>query len=66
MPRPPANPNLLKGAEVAAMFRVNPKTVYRWTKDGKLPYACITPGRQYRYSRTTIELMIAITEGPDQ
>ena len=61
-----AHPELLKGAEVAAMFRVNPKTVYRWTKEGKLPYALKTPGRQYRYSRTTIELMIAITEGPGQ
>lgn len=30
------NPELLTPAEVAAMFRVHPKTVTRWAKAGKL------------------------------
>ena len=34
--RPPESEPLLTPAEVAAMFRVDPKTVTRWAKAGKL------------------------------
>ena len=55
-------PDLMTCREVAAVFRVDPKTVYRWTKAGKLPHALITPGGHYRYSRTTITIMTAVQE----
>lgn len=55
-------PDLLKSSEVAELFRVDPKTIYRWTRDGKLPYALITPGGQYRYSATTIAIMTGAQE----
>lgn len=32
-----ADDQLLHPAEVAAIFRVNPKTVTRWARDGRLP-----------------------------
>lgn len=33
--------------EVAAKFRVKPRTVYRWLKSGRMP-AIETPGGQWR------------------
>ncbi len=36
--RPPATDPLLTPAEVAKMFRVDPKTVTRWANDGKLTF----------------------------
>lgn len=58
-------PELLTGAEVARIFRVDPKTVNRWTKSGRLAYACKTLGGHYRYSKTTVALMVAIQEEND-
>jgi excisionase family DNA binding protein len=40
---------LLFPAEVAALFRVDPKTVTRWARDGRLPYLRTIGGhRRYR------------------
>ena len=36
MPATPDNEALLTPSEVAAMFRVNPKTVTRWARAGKI------------------------------
>ena len=55
-------PDLMTPREVATEFRVNPKTVWRWTTSGKLPAALKTPGGQYRYSRTTIMIMTTVQE----
>lgn len=45
---------LLTPAEVAAIFRVDPKTVTRWSQAGKLP--CIqTLGGHRRYRRSEVE-----------
>ena len=45
--------NLLTPAEVAAMLRVDPKTVTRWARGGKL--SCIrTPGGHRRYSESEV------------
>ena len=51
---------LLTPAEVAAMFRVNPKTVTRWARAGKLP-ALRTIGGHRRYRRSAIEIAVAQT-----
>jgi excisionase family DNA binding protein len=41
-------------AEVARMFRVDPRTVARWARDGKL--ACVrTPGGQSRFRASEID-----------
>lgn len=49
-PRPMNVPELLTPAEVAYIFRVDPKTVTRWAKAGKL--RCIkTVGGHRRYFR---------------
>ena len=44
---------LLTPAEVAAMFRVDPKTVTRWARDGRLT-AIRTLGGHRRYLETQV------------
>jgi excisionase family DNA binding protein len=44
---------LLTPAEVAAMLRVDPRTVTRWARGGKLP-SIRTPGGHRRYSESEV------------
>jgi excisionase family DNA binding protein len=45
------NDRLLTPAEVAAAFAVDPKTITRWAKQGKLPHIRTLGGhRRFRYS----------------
>lgn len=44
---------LLTPGEVAKKFRVDPKTVTRWAKDGKLP-SINTPGGHKRFRTSTV------------
>ena len=48
-----ANDRLLTPAEVAEMFRVNPKTVTRWARTGRLR-AIKTIGGHRRYRLTEV------------
>jgi excisionase family DNA binding protein len=50
-------PKLLTPAEVAALFRVDPKTVTRWAKAGRLT-TLRTVGGHRRYLQTEIEQML--------
>lgn len=45
--------SLLTPAEVAAMFRVDPKTVARWAKSGRLS-AIRTPGGHRRFREAEV------------
>ena len=48
---------LLKPQEVAALFRVDPKTVTRWAKSGKL--SCIrTLGGHRRYRESDVRALL--------
>jgi excisionase family DNA binding protein len=49
----PETERLLTPAEVAAMFRVDPKTVTRWARDGKLT-AVRTLGGHRRYLESEV------------
>ncbi len=49
-----SNDALLTPAEVAALFRVNPKTVTRWARAGKIT-AIRTLGGHRRFRRSEIE-----------
>ncbi|MFI9526321.1 BldC family transcriptional regulator [Micromonospora rosaria] len=49
---------LLTPAEVAAIFRVDPKTVTRWAKAGKLP-SIRTPGGHRRYPEGPVRALLA-------
>jgi excisionase family DNA binding protein len=40
---------LMTPAEVAAYYSVDPKTVTRWAKSGRLPVARMTPGGHRRF-----------------
>ena len=51
---------LLTPSEVAAMFRVDPKTVTRWAKAGKLS-SIRTLGGHRRYRESEIRDLIAVS-----
>lgn len=48
--------------EVAVMFRVDPKTVSRWAKAGKLGPVIRTPGGHIRLQRGHIDALIKAGE----
>ncbi len=55
--RPSEQDRLLKPQEVAALFRVDPKTVTRWAKAGKL--TCIrTLGGHRRYRESEVRALL--------
>ena len=55
--------DLLVPGEVAQMFRVDPKTVTRWAKAGRIP--CVrTLGGHRRYRRRDIRLALLKFEDP--
>jgi len=59
MQRPEEQEVLLTPAEVAKMFRVDPKTVTRWAKAGKLT-AIRTLGGHRRYRRSEVRALLGI------
>lgn len=48
---------LLKPAQVAEMFGVDPKTISRWAQLGLLPYF-VTPGGHRRFRKADIQALI--------
>ena len=56
--RTPVPEPLLTPAEVAAMFRVDPKTVTRWAKAGKLS-SIRTLGGHRRYREAEVRALLA-------
>ena len=56
--RPSESEALLTPAEVAAMFRVDPKTVTRWAKAGKLS-SIRTLGGHRRYRESEVRELLA-------
>jgi len=54
---------LLTPAEVAAMFRVDPKTVTRWAKAGKLS-SIRTLGGHRRYREAEVHAFLAVARVP--
>lgn len=61
---PPEPEALLTPAEVAALFRVDPKTVTRWAKAGKLS-AIRTLGGHRRYRAAEVQSLLAGVHGAD-
>ena len=51
--------NLLTPAEVAALFRVDPKTVTRWAKAGKLT-SIRTLGGHRRYKESEVRALLKV------
>ena len=54
---------LLTPSEVASMFRVDPKTVTRWAKAGKLS-AIRTLGGHRRYSEAEVRMLLGGVPNP--
>ena len=61
MERPEGQEVLLTPAEVAKLFRVDPKTVTRWAKAGKIT-AIRTLGGHRRYRQSEIVNLIRTTQ----
>jgi excisionase family DNA binding protein len=55
---------LLTPGEVAALFRVDPKTVTRWAASGRIS-SIRTPGGHRRYREVEIRALLGISEGPN-
>ena len=55
-----AQENLLTTAEVATLFRVDPKTVTRWAKAGKLT-SIRTLGGHRRYKESEVKELLKAT-----
>jgi excisionase family DNA binding protein len=53
--------HLLTPAEVAALFRVNPKTVTRWAMAGKVS-SIRTLGGHHRFRRSEIRTLLSANE----
>ena len=62
MLRPREQEVLLTPAEVAALFRVDPKTVTRWAKAGKLT-AIRTLGGHRRYRQSEVQSLLKTIPG---
>lgn len=62
MNRSPETEILLTPAEVASLFRVDPKTVTRWAKAGKLT-AIRTLGGHRRYRASEVNALLNISNG---
>lgn len=60
-PRTPAQQQWMTPGEVAAVFRVDPKTVTRWGADGRIP-SMKTPGGHRRFRRDVIERLAAFED----
>ena len=54
--RPVLEP-LLTAAEVAALFRVDPKSVTRWVKEGRL-ISIRTPGGHHRFRPADVRALL--------
>jgi excisionase family DNA binding protein len=59
----PERERLLTPAEVAAMFRVDPKTVTRWARAGKLS-SIRTLGGHRRYREAEVHAFLAVGRVP--
>src|ERR1700740_36700 len=56
---------LLTPAEVAALFRVDPKTVTRWAKAGKIS-SIRTLGGHRRYRESEVRQLLGVTAAPQR
>lgn len=54
---------LLTPGEVAALFRVDPKTVTRWAASGRIS-SIRTPGGHRRYREVEIRALLGINDAP--
>ncbi len=57
---PEATPDLMFPGEVAALWRVDPKTLWRWEEKGLFPEGTSirTPGGSRRYRKAGIEQLL--------
>ncbi len=53
----PAAERLLKPHEVAELFRVDPKTVTRWSAAGRLNFV-LTPGGHHRFRESEVQQLL--------
>jgi excisionase family DNA binding protein len=59
------DPALMTPGEVAALFRVDPKTVTKWARRGKLS-PIRTLGGHRRYKTAEVRALLAVAQVPEQ
>lgn len=67
LPLDPFSDRLLKSTDVAALFKVDPKTVNRWAKIGRIEHIR-TPGGHVRFRESTVRAALldrAVERGRD-
>ncbi len=60
-----SNERYIPVRQVALLFAVSPKTVTRWAREGKLPYARTLGGHRRYPERFMRDLAAAITHRPE-
>ena len=63
MSQPQSTERLLTPGEVAALFRVDPKTVTRWASAGRIG-SIRTPGGHRRFRETEVRALLASLTTP--
>jgi excisionase family DNA binding protein len=63
--RPTASERLLTPGEVAAVFRVDPKTVTRWAAAGRIR-SVRTPGGHRRFRESAVRALLDETQGGER
>ena len=53
----PETERLMTSAEVAALYRVDPKSVTRWVKEGRLT-SVRTPGGHHRFREDVVRALL--------
>jgi len=60
---PDSSQDLLRTADVAALFQVSTRTVSEWARQGRVP--CMrTPGGQWRYPAEPIRRLVEAADRP--
>jgi excisionase family DNA binding protein len=54
---------LMTPGEVARLFRVNPRTVTRWARKGRIP-SVLTPGGHHRFDELEIRALFRESKPP--
>lgn len=56
--------DILNANEASEMLRVSPQTLTKWSRDGSIPHRRV--GKQYRYSRRSLEEWMAGSDAKGQ
>lgn len=59
----PPEDRLLTSTEVAALFRVNSKTLKRWCDRGRIPFIVTPGGSRRRFREADVKALLSFEDG---